>query len=713
MPPNITQDNRPLQTAVSPLGPNDLIPVAFHGEEEVSAPFAFTVDFVSTNAAIAASSLLGKPMSIRIAMEGGRERFVHGIVRKFGSRGKFRDLVGYRAELVPSLWLLGLATDCRTFEDKSVKDIVSAVLRQGGAVSDFEFKVTATLKPRPYTVQYRETNLAFVERLLEEEGLYYYFRHARDKHMLVISDAHAGSIPAGAVAEAKVVSQASSDNVEPDAVYELSREYAVHSASVSMKDHDLLRADSVGNASSAKPGASGEVYDFLGDLGPNDSKNRATIAIEAEEADHDLLQGEGTCAAFEAGSRVKLTGGMLGAAGLELHLLSVRHRCEGGDVLSSSGLGATYTNEFTAMPAATKYRPPVETEPPSVQGTQVAKIVGSGNAGEIDVDQQGRVLLQFPWDRGDGKDGKSKHRVNVASVWAGTAWGFVQLPRLGQEVLVEFLEGDPDRPIVTGRVYNSNHPVPYTLPANKTQSGWKSRSVGGGSDNFNELRFEDKQGEEHVYLQAEKDLQVVVKHDETRDVRANRETTVQNNDTRTIIEGDDTHTIQKGNHTFTLDDGDHTLKVKEGKQDVVVKMDQTTLVEDGNRSVTISKGNDELTVETGNLTITLDKGNVTIKAKMGKIVLDAMQGIELVCGQSKMELKPAEIAYKSVQVKGEGQAGMELKGAQMKIEGQAQAEFKGAMVKVEGQAMTTLKGAIAQVTGDGMLKAGGGISMIG
>lgn len=701
----ITQDNRPLQTAVSPLGPNDLIPVAFHGEEEVSAPFAFTVDFVSTNAAIAASSLLGKPMSIRIAMEGGRERFVHGIVRKFGSRGKFRELYGYRAELVPSLWLLGLATDCRTFEQKSVRDIVTAVLRQGGAVPDFEFKVTATLKPRPFTVQYRETNLAFVERLLEEEGLYYFFKHSKDKHMLVISDAHAGSIPAGAVAEVKVVSQSSAGDVEPDAVFELSREFTVHSASVSLKDHDLLRADSIGAASSGKPGASGELYEFLGDLGPNDSSRLATLAIEAEEADHDQLQGEGTCAAFEPGSRVKLTGGMLGAGGAELHLLSVRHRCEGGDVLSSSGLGATYTNEFTAMPAATRYRPPVETAWPSVQGTQVAKVVGSGAPGDIDVDANGRVLLQFPWDRGDGRDGKSKHRVHAASVWAGAGWGFVQLPRIGQEVLVEFLEGDPDRPIITGRVYNASNMHPYGLPANKTQSGVKTRSVGGGDANFNELRFEDKKGDEQVYLHAEKNLDTVVEndetltvghdrtktieHDETWHVKNDRTGTVDNNQALTV--GQDVTVDIGSNETVTIG-GDQTLTVGEHRTVSVAK----------NRTVDVGK-DDQLAVG-GNLTADIAK----------KILIKAGDELVLKCGSASITLKKdGSISIQGMKIEAKADTDVSIKGAKIAAEGQAQAEFKGAMVKIEGQAMTTIKGAIAQVTGDGMLKAGGGISMIG
>jgi len=332
-----------------------------------------------------------------------------------------------------------------------------------------------------------------------------------------------------------------------------------------------------------------------------------------------------------------------------------------------------------------------------VRGTQTAKIVGSGGTGEIDVDADGRVLLQFPWDRGDGKDGKSKHRVHVASLWSGTGWGFVQIPRVGQEVLVEFLEGDPNRPIVTGRVYNSAHKFPYELPGNKTQTGWKSRTLGGGSDNFNELRFEDKKGEEHVYAQAEKDLKVLVKNDETRDVQHDRTTTVKNNDTRTVTEGDDEHTIKKGKQTVTVSEGDQTIEVSKGKQTVKVMDDQTITVDQGNRTVTLNQGNDELKVQMGNLTTKVSMGNITIKADLGKIAIEAMQEISLKVGASSVVIS---------------QTGVEIKGMMVKAEATAQAEVKGIMTKIQGTAMTQVQGAMTQVNGDAMVMVKGGITMI-
>lgn len=707
----LSQDNRLLQ-ATTPLGADVLVPLSLEGEEAVSRPFRFVVDFISTDASVAAASLLGKPVTLAMATRGGASRHVHGIVRRFASLGTFRDFARYRAEVVPQLWFLSLSSETRTFEEKSVVDIVEQVLREGG-VTEVSFRVVATMPPLPYVVQYRESHLAFVSRLLEEAGLYYTFEHADGKHTLVVTDAHAGSVPAGKVATVRLGVTAPGALPESDTVLALEREFAVHSSKVDVRDHDLLRADSVGSAQSQNPGAAGTLVDFLGDLGPNASSVAATHEIEREEAGHDQVSGRSNCAPFTAGTRVKLTGGILGTGGLEVHLLRVRHRLENGDVIAGGGADARYENEFTAIAAATRFRPAEETPRPSVRGTQVAEVVGAGGVGEIDVDANGCVLLRFPWDNGAGKDGSSKHRVHVASAWAGAGWGFIQLPRVGQEVLVEFLEGDPARPLVTGRVYNSVNKPPYALPGSKTQSGWKSRTLGGEAENFNELRFEDKKGDEHVFLQAEKNLQVKVKVDETRTVGNDRTTVVQNKDVRTVKESDDEHTIEKGNHTFTVSKGDHSLEVTEGGQQVKVKKDRKITVTDGDWYVEINKGHHLTHVDKGNWAANAHDADALLKAKK-KVQIEAGDELSLKCGAGSIVIKKdGTITIKGTQLKIEGSAKVEVKGAQVKVDGQAQVEVSGAMLKIEGKAMTTIKGAIAQVTGSGMLKAGGGITMLG
>ena len=677
MPLQISQNQRPIQ-ATTPLGGDVLVPVEVNGEEAVSRPFLFTVDFTSEETAISASDLLGKGVTLHLALTHGKPRAIHGLVRRFVNLGTDKYLTRYRAELVPALWFLSLSSDCRTFEDLDPLAIVEKVCKDAG-VTDFKRSVASPPPVIPYVVQYRETNLAFVSRMLEEAGLYYTFEHEAGKHTLVFADSQAKRIPAGQVGRVEIDSQTFAQRPHDDVVFRFSREFAIHAASVALADHALLRPDSVGSATSTSSDVRGERYDFLGDLGPNASADEARLLIEVEEGARDIVRGASSCAAFQSGTRVKFVEGPVGSGGEEFHLLDVTHLAKVGDVHAGSGITATYANDFLAIPASTRYRPPRTIPRPSVRGTQTAKVVGAGGAGNIDVDKDGCVLLQFPWDRGAGAGGKSKHRVHVASVWSGTGWGFIQLPRVGQEVLVEFLEGDASRPVITGRVFNSSYKPPYALPADKTQSGWKSRTLEGGTDNFNEIRFEDKKGSEHIFTQAEKDLNVVVKNDETRDVRHDRTTDVRNHDTRTVKEGDDTHTVSKG------------------KQTITVKGDRTLTVNDGNRKTKIEKGNDALEVSMGNLTVGVKMGNVEIKADLGKITVEAMQEIELKVGQSSIVID---------------QMGVTIKGTMVKSEAQAINEMKGAMTKVEGSGMTEVKAPMTMVKGDGMLIAKGGITMI-
>lgn len=673
---SITQGKRPL-TATTPLG-ETLVAVSLTGEEELSRPFLYTVDFVSTDEHVKPAAVLGKPMTLHLPVSEDRSRPVHGLVRRFTYLGTARDLTRYRAEVVPELWFLSLSSECRTFENLSALDVIEKICKTHG-VTDFKRRLTAQPSPEPYIVQYRETDLAFISRLLEERGLYYTFEHSASKHTIIFSDSFGGSVPAGMVASLKIDPPVVAGQAEVDTVTAFTREFTVHSDAVALSDHDLLRADDVAKSSTTSVGARGVASDFLGDGGPKHSSIESRRLLEVQEAGHDVVHGESNCAAIQSGTRIKLTQGVLGASGAEFHVVRARVAVAVGDVLGGGRFTATVTNSFAAIDAARVYRPSRTTPRPMVHGTQLAKIVGSGGTGEIDVDADARVLLQFPWDRGDGSEGKSAHRVHVASVWSGTQWGFVQIPRIGQEVLVEYLEGDVSRPIVTGRVFNSAHKPSYDLPANKTQSGWKSRTLGGGSENFNELRFEDKKGEEHVFAQAEKDLKVNVKHDETRDIGNDRTTTIKNNDTRTLTEGDDTHTVSKG------------------KQTITVQENQTVTVKNGNRSVTIETGNDDLAVKTGNLAIAVAKGNVTMKADLGKIAVEAMQEISLKVGQNSIVIS---------------QSGVTIKGVAVKIEAMAQAEIKGLTTKIEGQAMMQVKGPVTQVNGDGVLMLKGGVTMI-
>ena len=267
MPLQMTQDGRPIR-ATTPLGDNVLIPVSLTGKEGVSRPFLFTVDFVSEHSVISTSAVLGKGIRLQVECAPGEFRDIHGLVRRFSSLGSQSYLYRYRAEIVPALWFLSLSNDCRTFENMTVLDIVETVCKAAG-VTDFKRRVAATPPVEPYVVQYRESNLQFVSRLLEEAGLYFMFEHQEGKHILVFTDSQGGSIPAGDIEKVEVDAQFMGTRPQTDSVYRFSREYAVHAASIALADHDLLRADSVGSASSTSKDSRGERFDFLGDLGPN------------------------------------------------------------------------------------------------------------------------------------------------------------------------------------------------------------------------------------------------------------------------------------------------------------------------------------------------------------------------------------------------------------------------------------------------------------
>lgn len=652
MAPKYTQSSRPLRIT-SPLGADVLIPVALTGTEALSRPFLFTVDFVSETASIDAVKILGQAVTLHLERtdKAGQVRDIHGIVRRFTALGNDQYLFRYRAEIVPTLWFLTLSSDNRTFEKQSPLDVAELVCKAAG-LSDYKVRVTGKPEKLPYIVQYQESNFDFLSRLLERSGLYYTFEHAAGRHTLVFSDSHAGSIPQNTFARIEIDDRMAGGLPKHDTVFRCSREYAVHTQSVAVADHHFLRPDDTTSARSSSPGARGERFDFLGIAGPQVVTPESKLQIEGAEGERDIVSGSSSCVLLQAGTRISLHGGIVGSSNLDVHLLEVTHRMECGDVHAGGELEWKYENDFRAVPAATHFRPRRATPRPTVFGTHTAVVTGSGGGGAIDVDEHGRVLLVFPWDRGSSS---TEHRVHVASVWGGAGWGFVQHPRIGQEVLVEYLGGDIERPVVTGRVFNRENSAPYALPGKKTQSGWKSRTLKGGADNFNEIRFDDEKGSEHVSVQAEKDLMTLVKNDETREVEHDRTTTIKNHDKRTVEDGDDEHTVAKGKQTNTI------------------KGNQATTINDGNRTVTIEKGNDTLAVKMGNL---------GIKADMGKITIEAMQKIELKVGGNTITMDMSGITMKGIQV------------------------------KIEGQAMTEVKAPMTQVKGDGILILKGGLTMI-
>jgi type VI secretion system secreted protein VgrG len=464
----------------------------------------------------------------------------------------------------PWLWFLTRCADCRIFQQKKVPDIIKEVFGDHG-FTDYEESLSGTYRTWDYCVQYRETDFNFVSRLMEQEGIYYYFKHEIDKHTLVLADS-VGSHEAFAGYEKLPYFPPDEQALrERDHIYDWNISQEVQPGVYALTDFDFTRpkANLEVKASIKREHArsSMEIYDYPGEyLQTGDGETYVRSRIEELQAEHEQVQGQGNARGLSVGRLFELTDYLREDQNREYLIVSATHQVESDAYSSGSGSGAgeVYSCSFTAMPSKQPFRPARTTPKPMVQGLQTAIVVGpSGD--EIYTDNYGRVKVSFHWDRYSKSDENSSCWVRVAQVWAGTKWGGIQIPRIGQEVIIEFLEGDPDHPMITGRVYNNDNMPPYDLPANATQSGIKSRSSKGGSaDNFNQLRFEDKKGAEEINLHGEKDWTITIKNDKNQSVGNNETLSVGNNRDKSV--GNDqsetigvNKTIQVGtNHTETI-----------------------------------------------------------------------------------------------------------------------------------------------------------------
>lgn len=551
------------------LGTDLAMLTELEGEERISRPFEFNISFVSEEEPTRVAKLLGTAVSIKLgwpeAETGIERRCLHGHIRRLrrGMAGR-GDGIEWHAEVVPVLWFLSRTSDCRIFQEKTIPDIIMEVLQLHG-VTSVEKKLLGTYKPREYVVQYRESALDFIQRLMEQEGIFYWHEHSDSGHTLVLADSNvsAPTIPLGEVSYLGEDPRSS--------VMSLDEEIVVRSGKWTLRDFNFetpslsLEATQPTTIDVAEM-KKRERYDYPGiypavGAGTDVAKHR----IENEETFHLVRRGDSGVAEFVAGARVKISG----TPDPEVLLTEVRHRAQDYSHWTDQdwayterhrGIGRRrrddlgsqrepfYGNEFVCIPQKVKYRPERVTPRPFVQGPQTAIVTGPGGE-EIYTDKYGRVKVQFHWDRVGTKNENSSCWIRVSQGWAGQNWGQFHIPRIGQEVIVDFLEGDPDRPIVTGRVYNAENMYPYTLPGEKTKSGIKTRSSkGGGAENFNEIRFEDLKGSEEIYVHAEKDLNTKVQNDETRivgvDGTGNRTTTIKGNET-TTIKGNKTTTVEK------------------------------------------------------------------------------------------------------------------------------------------------------------------------
>jgi type VI secretion system secreted protein VgrG len=562
----ITQDGH-IGELITPLGKDVLVLQRFDGFEGLGELFEFHIDALSEQENINFDKALGRSCTIKLKTYEEKTRIFDGILTEAQWVEKVEDYYHYRLVLRPWFALLDHKADCRIFLDKNVKDIIKDVFTKGG-FNDYELKTTGDYDTIPYCVQYRETDLAFCSRMMEKYGIYYFFKHSDGKHTMVLADSRSSheANPDAPKLPYNPLGTPELDLQQRLGAWASQRRFCT--GKVTFNDYDYLKPPKkllASNEASANYARSQlEVYDYPGKHDEeNKGKNFSKFRLEAEQCfDHRRLI-EGDAPSMFAGGLVTVEKHPTSAENREYLVVRCNHsygtqQYRAGTPDASSEI---YQGVYEFLPSDVPFRMLPLTPKPRVLGIETAKVVGKKgeDSEEISTDENGHIWVQFYWDR----EPQKSCPIRVAQCWSGKQWGEQHIPRVGMEVVVEFLEGDPDRPLVTGCVYNGDNKYPYDLPGNKTQSGWKSDSSK-GHNGYNELMFEDKKGSEVVRFHAQKDLDSVIENDETRKVGNNQTGTVVNNRSWTIQQGNDTIEVQLGNQTITIDAGTQTVDAMQG-----------------------------------------------------------------------------------------------------------------------------------------------------
>ena len=645
----------------SPLGTDKLLITGMQGNEGISRLFNFELSLVSEDKGIPFADIIGKGVTVSIELPSGDWRYFNGIISSFsqvsGDTASGDDTTRvalYRATLVPKLWLLTRSAELRIFQNMTVPEIVEKVLRQF-EITDYELKLQGNFQKRDYCVQYRETHFNFISRLLEEEGIFYFFEHNTDNHKLIIANSSQANVPCPGQSTASYLIEGITP--DDDTISSLENIQMILPGKYMLSDFNFETPNNSLNVNipgkyKLGPGDR-EIYDYPGGyttMAPGNALVK--VRMEEKEAQITTVRGGGKCRSFTSGYRFTLINADRSEMNNKEYILtSVAHTISQS---AQAGGDFDYGNSFCSIPADVPFRPPRVTPKPVVQGTQTAIVVGPPGE-ELWPDKYGRVKVQFHWDREGDNNEHSSCWIRVSQLWAGTGWGAMYIPRIGQEVIVDFLEGDPDCPIITGRVYHATNMPPYNLPAEKTKSTIKSNSSPGGGG-FNELRFEDKKGNEEIFLHGQKDwtIQILndknqtIGNDETLDVGHDRTKDVKNNQSesigvnKTIIVGKN-HTESIGenasidigkNETISVGENVSIVIGKNFTEEIAEKSDTTVgkdksiqvgknsstsvgenMVIDVGKKLNITAA-EQITLTTGSSSITMKKdGTITIKGK--------------------------------------------------------------------------------------------------
>jgi type VI secretion system secreted protein VgrG len=537
----------------SPLGDDQLLFVKMTGKEALSTISEFELDCVSPSDSIDALDLLGQSVTIEITTQGDSPRYINAVITQFGYVGpdsSAKQLYKYKAKLRSWLFLADKSSDCRIFQNLGVDAIIKQVLGDFGL--PFEMKLMESYAPREYCVMFNETKLNFVKRLAEEVGIYFFTKHDDGVHTIVFTDGGHMTLPDYAKIPFLTPTMRVMDIEEQVKEWHIEHQlrsgrYVTSSYNFKTPNAKLQKIDDLpkGHSHDAL-----EIYEWHGrypDLG--EGAQMARVRREEQQQDFQTITAKSNVRGIMPGYYFKLSNHPVASNNAEYLIVSANYSFQENQQTDDSK-ETKWDVDFTAKPSSDRYQPPRVTTKPSIVGTHVAKVSGPAGS-EIWCDSYGRVKVQFPWDRYGNDDENSSCWIRVSSPWAGSNFGGVHVPRIGQEVIVEHVGGDADQPIITGSVYNQNQMPPWDLPANATQSGVLSRSSPSGAyGNANAIRFEDKKGAEQVWIQAERNMDTVVEHDETHHVMHDRTKTIDHDET-VFVHHDRTETVDN-NETITV-----------------------------------------------------------------------------------------------------------------------------------------------------------------
>lgn len=590
------RQSKRLASFTTPSGEDVFSLLKFEAREALSELFVYQVEATSTAESADLQSLIGEKCAVKMTLKNGKERVFNGVLTEAQWLGRENDLDNYRFVLRPWLWLLSQRSDCRIFKNMTAIEIIEKIFGKEDKAS-FQDRVSEKPPKIDYCVQYRETDLDFILRLMEKYGIYYYFKHTDSDHKMILSDARSSHDPVTAAAEPSFTGAGTAYPFMPkdsrqrrhiEHITQWSAQRRLRTGKIELKDYDFEKStsDLTAKAEEGFPRTKAyEAFDYPGAyIDRGNGEKFARIQAQAEQAQDERRHAQGDAPSLYPGALMTLSDHAVGKENGEYLITRVSHVYGVQSYRSAKRMDeAIYQGSYELQKADKRFRAPLSTPSPVVVGPDTAKVVGEKNKGEegdIDVDKYGRIWLRFHWDR---EQESTSCRVRVAQPWSGKNWGGQVIPRIGQEVVVSYIDGDPDRPLVVGAVPNDQHMPPYDLPANKTQSGLKSESTDGGgkTGKFNEIKFEDLAGKEVLSMQAQRDHKSVVFNLETRDVGE---------------------------------------KFEGGPTDFA-------------RTTQIMGGSDKLHV------------------KDGKLYVEAMLEIKLVCGESEITMTPVDITISSPTIK--------------------------------------------------------------